>query len=138
MLLGRKIRLTMTNQTKEALMSDGENIIAQNIIAVTDADFEERVLKAEGPVLLKFEAEWCGPCQAMKPAIAELADEYGSKLTIATLDIDQNQKTPYKLGIRGVPTVMLFNKGSIVGQKVGLARKAELVALIDRQVAQVA
>jgi thioredoxin 1 len=128
----------MANQTQEAHMSDGQNIIARNIIAVTDADFDERVLKAEGPVLLKFEAEWCGPCQAMKPAIAELADEYGSKLTIATLDIDQNQKTPYKLGIRGVPTVMLFNKGSIVGQKVGLARKAELVALIDRQVAQVA
>jgi thioredoxin 1 len=114
-------------------MSDGTNIIA-----VTDADFEERVLKADGPVLLKFEAEWCGPCQAMKPAIAELADEYGAKLTIATLDIDQNQKTPYKLGVRGVPTVMLFSKGNIVGQKVGLARKGELVAMIDRQVSQVA
>jgi thioredoxin 1 len=114
-------------------MSDGKNIIA-----VTDQDFEERVLKADGPVLLKFEAEWCGPCQAMKPAINELADEYGGRLTIATLDIDQNQKTPYKLGVRGVPTVILFNKGSVVGQKVGLARKAELVALIDRQVAQVA
>lgn len=114
-------------------MSDGKNIIA-----VTDQDFEERVLKADGPVLLKFEAEWCGPCQAMKPAISELADEYGGRLTIATLDIDQNQKTPYKLGVRGVPTVILFNKGSVVGQKVGLARKAELVALIDRQVAQVA
>lgn len=111
---------------------------SKNIIAVTDQDFEERVLKADGPVLLKFEAEWCGPCQAMKPAIDELANEYGGKLTIATLDIDQNQKTPYKLGVRGVPTVMLFNKGNIVGQKVGLARKAELAALIDRQVAQVA
>lgn len=111
---------------------------AKNIIAVTDADFEERVLKAEGPVLLKFEAEWCGPCQAMKPAINELAETYGDKLTIATLDIDQNQRTPYKFGVRGVPTVMLFNKGTIVGQKVGLARKAELAALIDPQVAQVA
>ena len=114
-------------------MSDGKNVIA-----VTDADFDERVLKADGPVLLKFEAEWCGPCQAMKPAIAELADEYGAKLTIATLDIDQNQRTPYKFGVRGVPTVMLFNKGNIVGQKVGLARKAELVALIDKHAAQVA
>lgn len=111
---------------------------SKNIIAVTDQDFEERVLKAEGPVLLKFEAEWCGPCKAMKPAIEELADEYGNRLTIATLDIDQNQKTPYKLGVRGVPTVILFNKGNVVGQKVGLARKAELVALIDRQAAQVA
>ena len=111
-------------------MSDGKNIIA-----VTDADFEERVLKAEGPVLLKFEAHWCGPCQAMKPAIAELASEYGNKLTIATLDIDQNQQTPYKFGVRGVPTVILFNKGNIVGQKVGLTRKSDLAAMIDRQVA---
>jgi thioredoxin 1 len=109
--------------------------MSENIIAVTDADFEERVLKAVGPVLLKFEAEWCGPCQAMKPAIAELASEYGDRLTIATVDIDQNQKTPYKLGVRGVPTVILFSKGNIVGQKVGLARKSELAAMIDRQLA---
>jgi thioredoxin 1 len=133
MLPSPQVGLKMPDQTKEAHMSDGKNIIA-----VTDADFEERVLRAEGPVLLKFEAEWCGPCQAMKPAIAELADEYGAKLTIATLDIDQNQRTPYKFGVRGVPTVMLFNKGNIVGQKVGLARKAELVALIDKHAAQVA
>jgi len=107
----------------------------KNIIAVTDATFEQQVLKADGPVLVKFEAEWCGPCQAMKPTIAELASEYGDKLTIATVDIDQNNQTPYKLGIRGVPTVMLFKNGNIVGQKVGLARKADLAALIDRQVA---
>ena len=106
-----------------------------NIIAVTDATFEQQVLKADKPVLVKFEAEWCGPCKAMKPTIAEIASEYGDKLTIATVDIDQNNQTPYKLGVRGVPTVMLFHKGSIVGQKVGLARKADLAALIDRQVA---
>ena len=108
---------------------------AKNIIAVTDATFEQQVLKSDKPVLVKFEADWCGPCQAMKPTIAELADEYGEKLTIATVDIDQNNQTPYKLGIRGVPTVILFNNGNIVGQKVGLARKSELTALIDRQVA---
>jgi thioredoxin 1 len=68
----------------------------------------------------------------MKPTIAELADEYGDKVTIATIDIDANNQTPYKMGVRGVPTVMLFNKGAVVGQKVGLARKAELVAMIER------
>jgi thioredoxin 1 len=108
---------------------------AKNIIAVTDATFEERVLKSDRPVLLKFEADWCGPCQAMKPAIAEIADQYGDRITIATLDIDQNNQTPYRFGVRGVPTVMLFSQGTIVGQKVGLARKAELAALIDKQVA---
>lgn len=111
---------------------------AKNIIAVTDADFEARVLKADRPVLLKFEAEWCGPCHAMKPAIEELANEYGDKLTVAILDIDQNQQTPYKFGVRGVPTVMLFSKGQVVGQKVGLARKTDLAAMVDRQIANVA
>jgi thioredoxin len=102
------------------------------IVAVTDSTFESAVLKAERPVLLKFEAEWCGPCKAMKPAIDELASEYGDRITVATLDIDQNNQTPYKLGVRGVPTVMLFRNGQMVGQKVGLARKAELVTLIAR------
>lgn len=111
-------------------MSDTENIIA-----VTDATFEEQVLKSDRPVLLKFEADWCGPCKAMKPAIAEIAQTYGDRITIATLDIDQNNQTPYRLGVRGVPTVMLFSKGSVVGQKVGLARRAELAELIDKQVA---
>jgi len=107
---------------------------AMKLMAVTDASFEEQVLKADRPVLLKFEADWCAPCQAMKPAIEELANEYGDKLTIATLDIDQNNRTPSRFGIRGVPTVILFKNGSVVGQKVGLARKAELAALIDPQV----
>ncbi|HEY8538340.1 MAG TPA: thioredoxin [Steroidobacteraceae bacterium] len=106
-----------------------------NIVTVTDATFDERVLKADRPVLVKFEAEWCGPCKAMKPAIAELAEEYGDKLTIATLDIDQNLQTPHRFGVRGIPTVILFHRGNVVGQKVGLARKAELVAMIDKQVA---
>lgn len=108
---------------------------ATNIVTVTDATFDERVLKADRPVLLKFEAEWCGPCHAMKPAITELANEYGDRLTVATLDIDQNNQTPYRLGVRGVPTVMLFHKGNIVGQKVGLTRKGDLAAMIEKQVA---
>ena len=104
-----------------------------NIISVTDATFDAQVLGAQGPVLVKFEADWCGPCKAMKPMINDLAEEFGDRLTIATLDIDQNNQTPYKFGVRGVPTVILFDKGRVVGQKVGLPRKADLTALIGER-----
>jgi thioredoxin 1 len=101
------------------------------IVAVSDATFSQQVLEAAGPVLVKFEAEWCGPCKAMKPMIDEIAEAYGDKLTIATVDIDQNNQTPHRFGVRGVPTVLLFNQGKVVAQKVGLPRKADLVSLID-------
>lgn len=100
-------------------------------VAVTDASFEQQVLRAPGPVLLKFEADWCGPCQAMKPMIEDIARDYDGRLTVATLDVDQNNQTPYRLGVRGVPTVMLFKEGEVVAQKVGLPRKADLTALLD-------
>jgi thioredoxin 1 len=100
-------------------------------VAVTDASFEQQVLSAPGPVLLKFEADWCGPCQAMKPMVADIAREYEGRLTVATIDVDQNNQVPYRFGVRGVPTVMLFKNGEVVGQKVGLPRKADLTALID-------
>jgi thioredoxin 1 len=100
-------------------------------VAVTDATFNEQVLGAAGPVLLKFEADWCGPCQAMKPMIEDIAKDYDGRLTVATLDVDANSQTPYRFGVRGVPTVLLFKGGEVVGQKVGLPRKAELTALLD-------
>jgi thioredoxin 1 len=107
------------------------NMSDAKFVAVTDASFEQQVLKASGPVLLKFEADWCGPCQAMKPMVEDIAREYDGRLTVATLDIDQNNQTPYRFGVRGVPTVMLFKGGEVVGTKVGLPRKADLTALID-------
>lgn len=102
-------------------------------VAVTDASFEQQVLGAAGPVLLKFEADWCGPCQAMKPMIEDIARDYDGRLTVATMDVDQNNQTPYRFGVRGVPTVILFKGGEVVGQKVGLPRKAELTALLDEK-----
>jgi thioredoxin 1 len=100
-------------------------------VAVTDASFNEQVLSAPGPVLLKFEADWCGPCQAMKPMIEDIARDYDGRLTVATMDVDANSQTPYRFGVRGVPTVLLFKGGEVIGQKVGLPRKAELTALLD-------
>ena len=103
-----------------------------NVGTITDADFERTVTEAARPVLVKFEAEWCGPCQAMKPMIHELASEYAGKLEVAALDIETSAQTAYRLGVRGVPTVMLFKQGTVVGQHVGLPKKAQLVALIER------
>ena len=100
-------------------------------LAVTDASFQQDVLNAPGAVLLKFEADWCGPCQAMKPMVEDIARDYAGRLTVATVDVDQNSQTAYRMGVRGVPTVMLFKGGEVVGQKVGLPRKADLTALID-------
>jgi thioredoxin 1 len=104
----------------------------EHINAVTDATFREQVLDAAVPVLLKLEADWCGPCKAMKPMIEEIAGEYAGKLTVATLDVDQNNRTAHQLGVRSIPTVVLFKNGQVVAQKVGLPRKADLTALIDR------
>lgn len=106
-----------------------------NVTPVTDASFAERVLGVPGPVLVKFEAQWCGPCKAMKPMIDEIAVQYAGQLTVATLDIDQNNQTVYRLGVRAVPTVVLFKDGQVFAQKVGLPRKTELTALIDKAVA---
>lgn len=105
-----------------------------NILAVTDSSFDEHVTRATAPVLLKFEAQWCGPCQAMKPTLEELAQEYAGKLTVATLDVDQNGNTPHRCGVRGIPTLLLFKNGQVVAQKVGLARKPDLVSLIDGRI----
>jgi thioredoxin 1 len=105
------------------------------LIPVTDATFAERVLGSATPVLVKFEAEWCGPCKAMKPAVDQIAEEYSGRLTVATVDIDQNQQIVQKLGVRAVPTVFLFKNGTVFAQRVGLARKGDLTALIDKAVA---
>jgi thioredoxin 1 len=105
------------------------------LIPVTDATFAEQVLASATPVLVKFEAEWCGPCKAMKPMVDEIATEYSGRLTVATVDIEDNQQTVYRMGVRAVPTVVLFKNGEVFAQKVGLPRKADLTALIDKAVA---
>jgi thioredoxin 1 len=105
---------------------------ASKLIPVTDATFADQVLDSATPVLVKFEAEWCGPCKAMKPMVDEIANEYSGRLTVATVDIEDNQQTVYRLGVRAVPTVVLFKNGEVFAQKVGLPRKADLTALIDK------
>ncbi|AVU73758.1 thioredoxin TrxA [Pseudomonas sp. FP1154] len=101
---------------------------------VSDASFEADVLKAEGAVLVDYWAEWCGPCKMIAPVLDEIADTYAGKLTIAKLNIDENQETPPKYGVRGIPTLMLFKNGNVEATKVGALSKSQLAAFIDANI----
>ena len=105
--------------------------MSDSIIYVTDASFEQEVLKATGPVLVDFWAEWCGPCKMIGPILEEIAGEYNGKLRVAKLNIDENPNTPPKYGIRGIPTLMLFKDGNVEATKVGAVSKSQLAAFID-------
>ncbi|MFY0650208.1 MAG: thioredoxin TrxA [Betaproteobacteria bacterium] len=105
--------------------------MSNNIINVTDSNFEEEVLSSEIPVLLDYWAEWCGPCKMIAPILNDIADEYSGKIKIAKLNIDENPGTPAKFGVRGIPTLMIFKSGSIEATKVGAMSKSQLSAFID-------
>jgi len=105
--------------------------MSANINAITDISFETDVLEASGPVLVDFWAEWCGPCRALAPTLETIATEYGSRLKIAKMDVDANTETPAKYAVRGIPTLMLFNQGQLLGTKVGSLSKQQLTAFLD-------
>jgi thioredoxin 1 len=106
----------------------------EHIKHVTDATFDSDVLKAGTPVLVDYWAEWCGPCKMIAPILDEVAKEYQGKLKIAKLNIDDNQATPPKYGIRGIPTLILFKGGEVAAQKVGALSKSQLTAFIDSHI----
>jgi len=105
--------------------------MSENIHAVTDDSFEEEVLNSDQPVLVDYWAEWCGPCKMIAPILEEIANEYGDKIKITKLNIDENQNTPPKYGIRGIPTLMIFKDGTVEATKVGAVSKSQLAAFID-------
>lgn len=105
--------------------------MSDQIVHVSDADFEAEVLKSEHPVLVDYWAEWCGPCKMIAPILDEMAAAYSGKLKVAKLNIDENPETPPKYGIRGIPTLMLFKNGAVEATKVGALSKAQLSAFID-------
>jgi thioredoxin 1 len=105
--------------------------MSENIVHISDDSFEQDVLQAEGPVLVDFWAEWCGPCKMIAPVLAEVADEYDGKLKVCKMDVDANKETAPKYGIRGIPTMILFSKGDVAGTKVGAVSKSQLSAFID-------
>ena len=105
--------------------------MSAHIHYVTDATFEAEVLQSEQPVLVDYWAEWCGPCKMISPILDEIATEYAGKLKVAKVNIDDNQETPAKYGIRGIPTLMVFKNGNIEATKVGALSKSKLAAFID-------
>ena len=100
-------------------------------VKVSDDDFETSVLKSEGPVLVDFWAEWCGPCKTIAPALEEIAGDLAGQVTIAKLNIDENPQTPTKYGVRGIPTLMLFKDGQVAATKVGALPKSQLAEWVE-------
>ena len=100
-------------------------------VKVTDSSFSASVLNSDKPVLVDFWAEWCGPCKAIAPALEEMAQSMGDRVTVAKINIDENPQIPQQYGVRGIPTLMLFKEGQVAATKMGAMPKAQLQQWID-------
>ena len=108
--------------------------MSEHIVHVSDQSFEPEVLKSDLPVLVDYWAEWCGPCKAIAPILDEVAREYGGKLKVAKLNVDDNVEVPKKYNIRGIPTLMLFKNGNMEASLVGARSKSQLTAFLDSNI----
>lgn len=109
--------------------------MSEYIVHVTDASFEEEVLKSKLPVLVDYWAEWCGPCKMIAPVLDEIAREYAGRLKVCKMDVDANGETPARFAIRGIPTLMIFMDGNAEATKVGAVSRSQLAAFIDSAIA---
>jgi thioredoxin 1 len=105
--------------------------MSDKVTHLTDANFEAEVLQSDSPVLVDFWAEWCGPCKMIGPILEEIVQEYQGRIKVSKLNIDDNQNTPPRYGIRGIPTLMLFKNGNVEATKVGAVSKTQLAAFLD-------
>ncbi|MGH7906056.1 MAG: thioredoxin [Candidatus Binataceae bacterium] len=107
----------------------------ENIAHVTDANFEQEVLKSDKPVLIDFWAPWCAPCKALSPVIDELANEYGGRLKVVKINVDDNPNTPTRYNVRGIPNLLIIRDGEMKGQIIGAVPKKKLVEALDAAIA---
>lgn len=108
--------------------------MSEHIHYVTDETFEQEVLQSPLPVIVDYWADWCGPCKMIAPILDEVSKEYAGRVKVAKLNIDENQSTPPKYGIRGIPTLMIFKNGSVEATKVGALSKSQLTAFVDSNI----
>lgn len=104
------------------------------LINITDEEFEDSILKNSGVCLVDFWAEWCGPCKMIGPSLEELSEEYGEKIKIVKVNVDENPNSPSQLGVRGIPALFLFKDGAVISNKTGAAPKAALKDWIDSSI----
>ncbi|TVS08423.1 MAG: thioredoxin TrxA [Gammaproteobacteria bacterium] len=108
--------------------------MSDNITHVSKDTFDDDVLKADKPVLVDYWAEWCGPCKMIAPILDEIAGEYSERVKVCKVNVDENQETAAKYGIRGIPTLMLFKNGDVEATKVGAVSKSQLAAFLDSHI----
>ena len=106
-------------------------MMSKTITYVTDADFEEKVLQSDIPVLVDFLADWCAPCKSIEPAVKEIAKEYQGKVIVVKMDVSDNPKTTRKYAVKSVPTFIIFKDGEVVDIEAGLSSKAKISTFID-------
>lgn len=107
--------------------------MSEDVVVITDANFDAEVSKSNIPVLVDFWAAWCGPCKQLAPVIGELAKEYKGKIKFCKLDTEENNQTPAKFGITAIPTIILFKNGQVVNKMVGVKSKRDLKSALDTQ-----
>ncbi len=105
------------------------------ILEITDANFDQMVLKSDRPVMIDFWAAWCGPCRALAPIVDEVAKQYGGKVVVGKMDVDKNTATPQRYGVRGIPTLLVFKGGQVREQIVGYVPKETIEKALDKTLA---